>query len=89
MTHTFKSTRRRKRHIMPPMWRPAFDAWRAHDEDRRRALPERPSDPQAGKVLMRWTIQADGWAHNIELLQPADRGARRPRSDQLRGYVLS
>jgi len=82
MTHTFKSTRRRKRHIMPPMWRPAFDTWRRQDEARRLALPERQAEPQPGKVLQRWTFSGDGWAHDVQLLQPADRGTRRPRSDQ-------
>lgn len=67
---------------MPPMWRPAFDAWRARDEGRRRALPERMADPPAGKVLQQWAMAGPGWAHEVRLLQPADRGAKRPRSDQ-------
>lgn len=67
---------------MPPMWRPAFDAWRRQDEARRLALPERAADPSAGKVLQQWTISGPGWSHNVELLQPPDRGTKRPRSDQ-------
>lgn len=66
------------------MWRPAYVAWRARDEAQRRALPERRPDPLAGKVLQRWLFvgESDGWAHEVKLLQPADRGAKRPRSDQ-------
>ena len=82
MTHTFKSRRRAKRHIMPPMWRPAFDAWRRQDEARRVALPERAADPLPGKVLQQWLFAGEGWAHEVKLLQPADRGTQRPRSDQ-------
>ena len=82
MTHTLKSVRRKKRHVMPPMWRPAFDAWRARDEAQRRALPERQPDPPAGKVLQQWTMAGPGWAHDVQMLQPADRGTKRPRSDQ-------
>ena len=67
---------------MPPMWRPAFDAWRQRDEARRLSLPERAADPRPGKVLQRWTVSGPDWAHNVELLQPADRGTKRPRSDQ-------
>lgn len=67
---------------MPPMWRPAFNAWLERDEARRRALPDRAQEPRHGKALMRWTIQGDGWAHDVELRQPPDRGTRRPRSDQ-------
>ena len=82
MTQTFQSVRRKRQRQMPPMWRPAFDAWRARDETRRRALPERAAEPQAGKPLMRWQIAGNGWTHDVLLLQPADRGTKRPRSDQ-------
>ena len=52
MTQTFQSVRRKGRHKMSPMWRPAFDAWRVRDEARRRSLPERTAEPEAGKLLM-------------------------------------
>ena len=78
MTQTFQSVRRKRQRQMPPMWRPAFDAWRARDETRRRALPERAAEPQAGKPLMRWQIAGNGWTHDVLLLQPADRGTKRP-----------
>ena len=58
-------------------------AWRIADEASRRALPELPADPVPGVELQRWKFEgAGGWVHVVQLLQPADRGTRRPRSDQ-------
>ena len=63
--------------------RAGYLAWRTADEAARRALPALPADPTAGAELQRWTfVGAGGWVHVVQLLQPADRGARRPRSDQ-------
>lgn len=45
-------------------------------------MPALPPDPLPGQALQHWHFAGAGWAHDVQLLQPADRGCRRPRSDQ-------
>lgn len=83
MTRTFQSRRHKRQRRMPPMWRPAFEAWQRRDEARRVALPERPADPVAGECLFSWPLTSrSGWTVEVRLLVPASVGRNRPRSDQ-------
>ncbi len=91
MTHTFKSRRRTKRRrgrvVMPPAWHSAVAARRREDEVRRIALPERAPGPSAGAEVVHIPLSGPGWAHDVRLLVPADRGRNRPRSDQFRVVI--
>lgn len=76
----------RRKFKQPPRIKAAraagYAAWRARDEAARLAIPPAPPDPVAGQPLQWWTLAGRGWSHDVRLLVPADRGCRRPRSDQ-------
>jgi hypothetical protein len=59
-----------------------FAAYRVRDEAERLAIPPPPPDLPPGSEWMHWPMSGIGWAADVRLLIPADRGRSRPRSDQ-------
>jgi hypothetical protein len=57
-------------------------AWRKREEAAQLAIPPAPPDLRPGDQWMQWTLQGIGWAADVRLLIPPNRGRRRPRSDQ-------
>lgn len=54
----------------------------ARDMARRIALPERPADPRAGEEWVSVTVKTRHESHTLTACIPAQRGVKRPRSDQ-------
>lgn len=68
---------------MPPNWRAAMAAHWQRQAAERMALPPRPADPPPGHVWARVVVEiVGGQRTEIDLQIPAERGRRRPRSDQ-------
>lgn len=68
---------------MPPNWHAAMDAHWQRQTAERLAMPPRPEDPPPGHVWARVVVEiVGGQRTEIELRIPAERGRRRPRSDQ-------
>ena len=65
---------------MPPAWHKAMAAHLTRELERRIALPERPSDPQAGEEWVSVTVKTRHGSHTLEAQIPAGRA----RSDQFR-----
>lgn len=57
-------------------------AWRKRDEAARLAIPPAPPDLRPGEQWMHWPMSGIGWAADVRLLIPPNKGRRRPRSDQ-------
>lgn len=67
---------------MPPAWHQAMAAYLARDMERRISLPERPADPLAGEEWVSVIVKTRHGLHTLTASIPAQRGIKRPRSDQ-------